>query len=115
MCYGLTGVLEPKRGQIAHLDRNRTNSRIRNLAYLCLGCHTEYDSKSNRALRITPGEIIAYRAKLYKALNQNQIEWIIAARIDRSQYDSAKPCVEAALAVLRQCVPDTKLSETPIE
>jgi hypothetical protein len=53
MCYGLRGVLKQTEGQIAHLDRNRSNPDIENLAFLCLDCHKQYDNKNNRVLSFT--------------------------------------------------------------
>jgi len=115
MCYGLSGVMDPKKGQIAHLDRDPSNSKIENLAYLCLECHAVYDSRSNRILSFTAGEIAEYRSKLYRALGHDQVEWTITVRADRTEYKLVKQSIDKAHKMLRDCGSDVSLSETPIE
>lgn len=115
MCYGLRGILEPRDGQIAHLDRDRSNPSIDNLAYLCLECHKTYDTKNNRVLSFTAAEMRQYRTVLHRALRHNQVEWTITVRADRSQYEAVKKGIADAHAILRQCAPDVSLSETAIE
>jgi hypothetical protein len=44
ICYGLKRDSRIKQGQIAHLDHNRSNYDINNLAFLCLTHHDIYDS-----------------------------------------------------------------------
>lgn len=101
VCYGLKGALEVVDGQIAHLDRNRRNAAIENLAYLCLQCHKVYDSTSNRTLSFTAGEIALYRRNLYHALGHEQVEWTITIRADRSQYEPVKEAINEAHEMLR--------------
>src|SRR5437016_2418552 len=103
MCFGLSGIMDAKDGQIAHLDRNRANNEIENLAYLCLDCHKNYDARSNRVQRYTAGEIRLYRSQLYRALRSDQVEWTLTIRADRSQYVEVKKEVERAHSILRAC------------
>ena len=57
-----------KRGQIAHLDRDRTNNTIANLAYLCLEHHDAYDSTSRQSKGFSAREVRAYRAELRRTV-----------------------------------------------
>lgn len=107
--------MDVKGGQIAHLDRDRSNAAIENLAYLCLECHKLYDTHNNRVLSFTAEEIALYRAQLYRALGSDQIEWNITVRGDRSRYEAVKKSIDKAHAILRQCGLDASLNETPIE
>lgn len=66
ICFGLHGDRSKKRGQIAHLDRNRTNNVEDNLAFLCLDHHDEYDSKTSQSKGLTEQEVKVYRGQLYQ-------------------------------------------------
>jgi hypothetical protein len=65
LCYGFNGDLERKRGQIAHLDHDPSNSDPDNLAYLCFEHHDEYDSRQQQGKGITILEVKTYRSRLY--------------------------------------------------
>lgn len=65
LCFGLKGDLEEKKGQIAHLDQNRSNNSEDNLAFLCFDHHDEYDSKTSQSKGLTIGEVKHYRDMLY--------------------------------------------------
>lgn len=114
MCFGLRNNLDIKDGQIAHLDRDRTNIDIENLAYLCLECHKAYDSKSNRVLSYTAGEIARYRLKLYRARGEDHVEWTITVRAHRSQYTSVKESVAQVHTILRDTGVEVGLNETTV-
>ena len=64
----LTGDLSEKKGQIAHLDRDPSNSDPDNLAFLCLEHHDEYDSRPSQSKGLTIEEVKRYRADLPAAL-----------------------------------------------
>jgi len=68
LCFGLNGDLSIKPGQIAHLDRDPTNSSPDNLAFLCLPHHDEYDTKTSVSRGITIAEVKAYRDSLYQSV-----------------------------------------------
>jgi hypothetical protein len=70
LCYGLFGDLDQKRGQIAHVDRDPSNSAFQNLAFLCLPHHDEYDSKTSQSKRFTSTELLKYRDLLYERLGK---------------------------------------------
>jgi hypothetical protein len=114
MCFGLRGVREPAEGQIAHLDRDRTNAALDNLVFLCLACHALYDTKSNRVQGYTPGEVRHYRHQLYRVLQFDHVEWTITIRADRVDYDKVKQAVDDAHAILRQSCIDVAVRESPM-
>lgn len=64
VCSGLNQDLDAKKGQIAHLDGDRSNKAKDNLAFLCLPHHDEYDSTTSVSKNLTPAEVKAYRAQL---------------------------------------------------
>ncbi|MBZ0148963.1 MAG: hypothetical protein K8F62_15675, partial [Pseudorhodoplanes sp.] len=64
MCFGLNRDDQIKKGQIAHLDQNRDNNDLRNLVYLCLEHHDEYDSRTSQSKGLTRTEIERYRDEL---------------------------------------------------
>ena len=69
LCFGLHGDIELKVGQIAHLDRDPSNSDPDNLAWLCFEHHNEYDSRQSQGKGLTILEVKAYRDRLYKTID----------------------------------------------
>src|SRR5262245_37910863 len=67
-CAGLNGDISQKKGQIAHIDRDASNSQPENLAFLCMDHHDQYDSKTSQSKGFTPQELRAYRDQLYAQL-----------------------------------------------
>ncbi|GAI25601.1 unnamed protein product, partial [marine sediment metagenome] len=61
LCFGLNQNLKEKKGQIAHLDKDPSNDKLDNLAFLCLEHHDQYDSKTSQSKSIQINEIKAYR------------------------------------------------------
>ncbi len=68
LCYGLNADSNEKRGQLAHIDRQRSNSRPNNLVYLCLDHHNEYDTKYQVSKGLSPRELHAYKHELEVAI-----------------------------------------------
>ena len=66
LCYGLDGDTTEKEGQIAHVDRNRSNVIKENGAWLCTKHHSRYDARSRQTKGHTPEELLAYRGMLYE-------------------------------------------------
>jgi hypothetical protein len=64
LCYGLRGDLNQKRGQIAHIDRDPSNSEEANLVFLCVEHHDEYDSRTSQSKSLTKREVLEYKARL---------------------------------------------------
>ena len=70
ICYGLKGDMSiTLYGQIAHLNRNPSDNRFDNLAYLCLDHHEQYTS-STQGQNLTIGEVKRYRQTLYDEINR---------------------------------------------
>lgn len=65
LCFGLKADFDEKKGQIAHLDNNRANNKLENLAFLCLDHHDTYDSKTSQSKGIKGKEVKNYREELY--------------------------------------------------
>lgn len=76
LCYGLHQDLEEKEGQIAHLDKDNSNNKIDNLAWLCLERvhHSYYDSKTSQHKNYTIQEVKSYRKDLYSVIEKNRIK-----------------------------------------
>ena len=72
LCFGINSDFSPKKGQIAHLDKNPENNAIGNLAWLCLDHHDEYDSRTSQSKGLTIGEVKRYRDKLYEAVEKDR-------------------------------------------
>jgi hypothetical protein len=72
LCFGLNRDFTEKVGQIAHLDRDSSNSVNDNLAFLCLPHHDRYDGRTSQSKGFTPDEVKVYRSQLYSFLEQ---EW----------------------------------------
>jgi hypothetical protein len=68
LCFGLRGDLTEKMGQIAHVDRDPSNSDLVNLCYLCLPHHDDYDTQRSQSKSFTPAELRHYRDLLYVEL-----------------------------------------------
>src|SRR5437867_9841867 len=78
ICFALTEDASEKAGQIAHLDRDPSNSAPENLAFLCLEHHDRYDSNTSQSKGLTVEEVRRYRGQLEryirKALPLSDIE-----------------------------------------
>jgi hypothetical protein len=72
LCFGLYGDLTPKRGQLAHVERDAARSGFDDLCYLCLPHHDEYDSKNSQSKRFTPSELRRYRSDLYEYVSSGK-------------------------------------------
>jgi hypothetical protein len=68
LCFGFDGDLNRKKGQIAHIDQNPSNAEDRNLVYLCVEHHDEYDSTTSQVKGITEAELRDYKARLISAI-----------------------------------------------
>lgn len=66
LCFGINGDEQEKSGQIAHLDKNRNNNSIDNLAFLCFHHHDKYDSTTSQSKNYTISEVKSYKEQLYK-------------------------------------------------
>lgn len=70
ICFGLNRDTALKSGQIAHLDKDNTNSAETNLVFLCFHHHDEYDSTTSQRKNLTEGEVKEFRSELYLTINR---------------------------------------------
>ncbi len=68
LCYGLNNDFAIKKGQIAHLDQDSSNSISDNLVWLCFDHHDEYDTTTSQSKGLTMLEVKNYRDQLYDAI-----------------------------------------------
>lgn len=66
LCVFLNTRDEVRKGQIAHLNRDRSDSRFENLVFLCLEHHDEYDGRPSQSKGYSPEEVRNYRDRLYR-------------------------------------------------
>jgi tetratricopeptide (TPR) repeat protein len=64
ICFGLKNDIRVKKGQIAHLDKDNTNSNEGNLAFLCFVHHDKYDSITRQSKNFTIQEVKIYKTQL---------------------------------------------------
>src|SRR5262249_55166745 len=75
-CFGLNGDVQEKKGQIAHVDHDPSNSDFENLVFLCMEHHDQYDSRTTQSKGLTQKELLAYRGHLYEYVkDQMPISW----------------------------------------
>jgi hypothetical protein len=109
LCFALDNDAEEKKGQIAHLDRDRDNNDADNLAFLCFDHHDEYDSRTSQAKGLTLAEVKRYRAALHRHVHQSlplsdmQIAKALLTGLDRPAFrtpfraESSLPRFRAAI------------------
>jgi hypothetical protein len=73
VCFALEGNASQKKGQLAHLDHDRSNNAIDNFVFLCLAHHDTYDSKTSQAKNLTEHEVRSYQAKLHQAVERGEV------------------------------------------
>jgi hypothetical protein len=72
LCFHLNGDLSEKKGQIAHLDGNRTNDAEGNLVWLCLNHHDDFDGSTSQSKNYTVLEVKKARDDLYRAIEEGR-------------------------------------------
>lgn len=107
LCFYLNGEASAKlQGQIAHIDRNSSNNREDNLAYLCLEHHDLYDSKTSQSKRLGPSELCNAKQELLDFLSidnkRGPVEVIIRIDQDFKTFDTS--ALERVLIELRNLV-----------
>jgi ribosomal protein L36 len=68
LCYYLADNRAQRKGQVAHLNKDSSNSEFQNLVWLCLEHHDEFDSKTSQSKGYTSDEIRNWRDRLYHEL-----------------------------------------------
>lgn len=75
LCVYLDGIDIKRRGQVAHLNRDRADNRFDNLVWLCLDHHDEYDSRTSQSKGLTTEEVRHYRDLLLKRFEGQSAYW----------------------------------------
>ncbi len=57
VCFGLSNDTAEKKGQVAHIDRDASNSARDNLVFLCFDHHDQYDSRTSQSKGLTMEEV----------------------------------------------------------
>ncbi len=81
ICFALSGDSTEKKGQVAHLNRDASNSSAENLVFLCFEHHDQYDSHTSQSKGLTVEEVRRYRV---------QLEGFIARSLPLSDSDIAR-------------------------
>src|SRR5574341_2037162 len=71
ICFALKGDSTEKKGQVAHLDRDASNSSVENLVFLCLDHHDQHDSRTSQSKGLTVEEVRRYRGQLERFIAQS--------------------------------------------
>jgi hypothetical protein len=66
ICFGLHRDLDIKQGQLAHINRDPSDSTVENLAFMCLEHHDWFDSKTSQSKGATVEEAKHYRHELFR-------------------------------------------------
>lgn len=101
LCVFLDGDTRHRKGQIAHLNRKRSDNRFANLVWLCLEHHDEYDSRTSQSKGLTIDEVRHYRDKLLRLVQGERAIWPETIAIDFID-DSPSELDAAALPNTRQ-------------
>jgi hypothetical protein len=88
LCVFLHSQEELRKGQIAHLNHDPSDSELSNLVYLCFDHHDEYDGRTSQAKGFTEREVRHWRDRL----------------IEKYATDEQDPNIQNSLG--RQPVPD---------
>ena len=105
MCFVLDKDLEPKDGQIAHVDRDRTNHDLSNLAYLCMKHHNAYDSLPSQSSRYKAAELLEYRGLLYSQLGTFDKKIILTLECDEDPIDT----IHSVVGLIEKSLPNGKV------
>ena len=110
LCFGLDGDTTEKEGQLAHIDRDPTNSARENAAWLCTKHHARYDSRARQTKGHTPDELRAYQRMLVQYL-QSPGTWPDARQpktkgpgVTLAVFDRRVPIYRATIAFIRAMV-----------
>ncbi len=119
LCFGFKNDRTQKRGQLAHIDRNKANSSRDNAAFLCTPHHDEYDIVSKQTKRITPEELKAYQQQLCALLDSpalwpsihaanNTRKHLKSRGISLEVYDRRLPTYKTTIRFLRDVQKDLR-------
>ena len=118
VCFRINFDFSVKLGQIAHLDRDPSNNRESNLAYLCFDHHSQYDSITRQHKNYSITEVKSARRELCdeverkRRLNPGK-RWAIVVDGEFEDFDRAR--VQAMAEHLRRLLRDPHLTIEKIE
>ncbi len=110
VCFGLSNDTGEKKGQVAHIDRDASNSARDNLVFLCFDHHDQYDSRTSQSKGLTVEEVRRYQAQLARFIAQSlplsdvDVTRALLAGLDRPAFrtpfhqESSLPRFRAAIA-----------------
>jgi hypothetical protein len=110
LCFGLSNDPAEKKGQVAHIDRDASNSARDNLVFLCFDHHDQYDSRTSQSKGLTKEEVREYRAQLDRFVAQSlplsdiEVARALLAGLDRPAFrtpfyeESSLPRFRAAIS-----------------
>lgn len=90
MCVFLDGRDAVVRGQVAHVNRDSSDARLENLAWLCFNHHDEYDSRTSQSKGLTEGELRHWRDQLVRKYSGPLATWPVENR-DEAPRDREEP------------------------
>jgi hypothetical protein len=108
LCFYLSRRDDVRKGQIAHLNKDRADNRFENLCYLCLEHHDEFDSTTSQSKGLSAAEVRHYRDRLYKHYLRSAEGVAPDAEEDKKKQESS---LEAAEVEHLQRVTTARLNE----
>jgi len=115
LCFFLHSRDDVRKGQIAHLNRESSDSSFENLVWLCFDHHDEYDSRTSQSKGLKISEVRAYRDKLYEirqsVLPQNL--GVQSIEVPESEFDFEEDRIRAQYKKLRLSYSDLSYLEEP--
>jgi hypothetical protein len=101
LCIHFHNDWAQKEGQIAHLDRDPSNSAEDNLAFLCLSHHDDYDTKRRQTKNLTIKEAKTARDRLYEFIeNGGDLAQVGGQRVRQTLEATRESIIDASRAVI---------------
>lgn len=101
LCAHYKSDYSRKKGQIAHIDKDRTNAAKSNLAFLCFDCHDEFDSKSSQSKNFTQKEVRLCKEKLeshYSGDKQLAVTISITLNLSPDEFERKRDEIQETLS-----------------
>ncbi|WP_372715972.1 hypothetical protein [Novipirellula sp.] len=101
LCAHYKSDYSRKKGQIAHIDKDRTNAARSNLAFLCFDCHDEFDSKSSQSKNFTQKEVRLCKEKLeshYSSDKQLAVSILITLNLTPDEFERKRDKIQETLS-----------------
>jgi len=101
-CYFFENDTKRAEGQIAHIDRDKSNHKESNLVFLCLSHHNEYDTRPSQTKRYQPEEAKSAKASLESYIRTGFPQEIGFEEITPMETENGARGVSAEVYRLRQ-------------